>query len=78
MAQPEKGAAGTAHFEPGGVDFLDHPLRRKFQPSARKGGFSMTISNTAFYTLSFGMLLLLGALLWASGPDLMLALFADL
>ena len=38
----------------------------------------MTISNTAFYALSFGMLLLLGALLWASGPDLMLALFADL
>ncbi len=38
----------------------------------------MTISNTAFYALSFGMLLLLGALLWASGPDLMLAFFADL
>jgi hypothetical protein len=35
-------------------------------------------SNTTFYTLSFGMLLLLGALLWASGPDLMLGLFADL
>jgi hypothetical protein len=38
----------------------------------------MTMSNTTFYTLSFGRLVLLGALLWASGPDLMLALFADL
>jgi hypothetical protein len=38
----------------------------------------MTISNAAFYSLSFGMLVLLGALLWASGPDLMLALFAVL
>jgi hypothetical protein len=36
----------------------------------------MTIGNTALYTLSFGMLVLLGALLWASGPDIMLALFA--
>jgi len=52
--------------------------RRKFQPSASKGGFSMTIGNTAFYALSFGMLVFLGALLWASGPDLMLALFAAL
>ena len=38
----------------------------------------MTIGNTAFYALSFGMLVFLGALLWASGPDLMLALFAAL
>jgi hypothetical protein len=38
----------------------------------------MTISNVAFYSLSFGMLVLLGALLWASGPDLMLALVAAL
>jgi hypothetical protein len=38
----------------------------------------MTIRNTAFYTLSFGMLVLLGALLWASVPDVVLGLFADL
>ena len=38
----------------------------------------MTISNTTFYAVSFGMLVLLGALLWASGPDIMLALFAAL
>jgi hypothetical protein len=38
----------------------------------------MTISNTALYALSFGMLVLLGALLWVTGPDLLLALFADL
>ena len=38
----------------------------------------MTISNTTFYALSFTMLVLLGVVLWASGPDLMLALFADL
>jgi hypothetical protein len=40
--------------------------------------FSMTIRNTAFYALSVGMLVLLGALLWATGPDLMLVLVADL
>ena len=38
----------------------------------------MTIGNTAFYALSFGMLVLLGALLWASVPDVVLGLFADL
>ena len=38
----------------------------------------MTIGSKTFYAFSFGMLVLLGALLWASGPDLMLALLADL
>ena len=36
----------------------------------------MTISNTTFYALGFGMLVLLGAMLWTSGPDLALAVFA--
>jgi hypothetical protein len=38
----------------------------------------MTIKDTTFYSLSFGMLVLLGALLWASVPDVVLGLFADL
>ena len=39
----------------------------------------MTIRNTAFYAFGFGMLILLGMLLfWASGPDLTLGLFAFL
>jgi hypothetical protein len=39
----------------------------------------MTIKNTAFYAFSFGGLVLVGALLlWASGPDLVLGLFAFL
>jgi hypothetical protein len=36
----------------------------------------MTISNTTFCALGFGMLVLLGAMLWTSGPDLALAVFA--
>jgi hypothetical protein len=43
-----------------------------------KEGLSMTIKSTAFYALSFGMLVVLAMLIWASAPDIALALFAAL
>ena len=36
----------------------------------------MTIKSTALYALSFGMLVVLAMLIWASAPDIALALFA--
>jgi hypothetical protein len=38
----------------------------------------MTINSAAFYALSFGMLVVLAMLIWASAPDIALALFAAL
>ena len=38
----------------------------------------MTIKSTAFYVLSFGMLILLAMLIWTSAPDIALAFFAAL
>jgi hypothetical protein len=41
-------------------------------------GLSMTVKSTAFYAVSFGLLTLLAMLIWASAPDIALALFAAL
>ena len=38
----------------------------------------MTINSAAFYALSFGMLVALAMLIWASAPDIALAVFAAL
>jgi hypothetical protein len=46
--------------------------------SWRKEGPTMTINSTALYAIGFGMLVLLATLIWASAPDIALALFAAL